>query len=92
MLNIRGNEIMRGEKPLGSIRGNDIFNHKGQKLGYVQGNHIYDANNKKLAWLEGDSVRTMDRKKFTLEDNHQHVEGGEVSDAHRAAVRFLLEE
>lgn len=92
MLNIQGNEIMRGTQRIGYIRGNDIYSHAGQKLGYVQGNHVYNSNNQKLAWIEGDSVNTIDKKRFTLENNHQQVAGGEVSDAHRAAIRFLLGE
>lgn len=92
MVNVIGNDIWRGGKKIGYINGNDIWSHDNKKLGYVSGNHVYSAaNNRKLLYLEGDFIKDPNgNEKMRIEDNHEHVIGGEISDVHRAAVRELL--
>lgn len=90
MINIVGNEIMRGGQRIGYLRGNDVFSHEGRKLGYVEGSRVFNYDGKKLGYLEGDFLNTADGKQIRIEDNHQHVSGGSISDAERAAVRLLL--
>lgn len=91
MINVSGKDLFRGGQKIGYIQGNDIFSHEGKKLGFVEGNHVFNHDGKKLAYLEGDYVHhTADSKKIRVEDNHQHVNGGAISDAQRAAARVLL--
>ncbi len=92
MIDVRGNDLWRGGQKIGYVQGNNIFSHTGQKLGYVSGNHVYNAqDNRKLAYLEGDFIHdAQSNQKMRIEDSHQHVSGGELSDTHRAAVQMLL--
>ena len=91
MIKIIGNDIMRGGQKIGYFSSNDVYSHEGKKLGYFEGNHIYNREGKKLGYLEGDFIYDMTgTRHWRIEDNHAHVEGGELSDVQRAAVRFLL--
>lgn len=91
MITVKGRDLWRAGKKIGYVSGDHIYSHTGEKLGYVSGNHIYDRDNRKLGYLEGDFIRDVTgTQKMRIEDNHSHVEGGEISDTHRAAIRFLL--
>ena len=97
MIQVHGNELWRGGQKIGFVQGNKIFSHNPdgsfKEAGYVSDNHVYNAHdNRKMAYLEGDYVydALKPANKVRIEDNHQHVQGGEISDAHRAAVRMLL--
>lgn len=91
MINVSGKDLFRGGQKIGYIQGNDIFSHDGKKLGYVDSKHVFSRDGQKLAYLEGDYVyHTQDSKKMRIEDNHQHVNGGAISDVQRAAARVLL--
>lgn len=91
MIKIIGNDIMRGGEKIGYFSGNDIYSYEGKKLGYFEGNDIFDYENRKLGYLEGDFIHYINgEQKIRIEDNRQHVSGGELSDIQRAAVRFLL--
>ena len=89
-LTVRGNVILRGGKPIGSIQGDHILDPMGKSLGYVEENRVHGADTKKLAWLEGKEAYTMDSKQLKLHDEHNRIEGDEISDAHRAAIHMFL--
>ncbi|MDO8504331.1 MAG: hypothetical protein Q7S36_00560 [Candidatus Liptonbacteria bacterium] len=92
MIDVRGNELWRGGQKIGYISDNDIFSNEGKKLGYVSGNAVYNAHdNKKLAYLQGNFVYDpVSGKKIEIEENREHVVGGQLSDVYRAAVRMFL--
>ena len=90
MIRVSGHELTRGGQKIGSIQGDYIYSYEGHKLGSVQGTHVFDVSGNKLAWLEGDYIRTTSGKSIRIEDNHEHVNGGEISDIQRAAIRILL--
>ncbi len=91
MIKVEGHDLWRGGQKIGYVSGNHIYSHTGQKIGYASGNHFYDHEGKKLGYVEGDFIYDVTGKqKMRIEDNHQHVEGGELTDAERAAVQFLL--
>ncbi len=91
MINVSGHDLFRGGQKIGYIQNNDIFSHDGKKVGFVDGSHVFNRDGHKLAYLEGDYIyHTQDSQKIRIEDNHQHVSGGAISDTQRAAVRVLL--
>ena len=91
MINVMGHDLWRAGKKVGYVSGDYIYSHEGKKLGYASGNHIFDVTGRKLGYLEGDFIYDITgTQKMRIEDNRQHVEGGELSDLMRAAVRFLL--
>lgn len=92
MVNIQGNKIYRAGREIGYIEGNHIWS-EGKRVAYVEGNHVYSAaNNQKLYSLEGDKVydARSPNKNVPIESVTEQVQGGECSDAHRAAIHFLL--
>ena len=92
MIDVRGNEFWRAGHKIGYLSDNDIFSDEGKKLGYVSGNAIYAAHdNERLAYLKGNFVYDARSGKHTeIEENREHIVGGQISDVYRAAVRLFL--
>jgi len=88
-----GNDILRGGKKIGWLRGNDIYDWNGKKLGYYHDSigDVFSASGRKIAYLRGNYLETSDGyTKVRLDEVHREVSGGGISEIARAAIRILL--
>lgn len=91
MIKVIDDKLWRGGEKIGWLDENRIYDHEGRKLGYFEGESIYNVDGHKIGYIEGDEIHsTTDDRVIRLEDNHEHVSGGEISDVARAAIRLLL--
>lgn len=91
VIKIVGNNLWRGGEKIGWIENEKIFDHTGRKAGFFMGEHIYNADGDKIGYILGDEIHsTTNSRVIRLEDNHEEIQGGEVSDICRAAIRLLL--
>lgn len=76
MLQLRGNDIYRGDQKIGWLQGNHLFDREGKKLGYFEENHIYDENAHKIAYIEDDKIfDETGKSRATLEMASESIEG-----------------
>ena len=92
MIHVSGNEIYRGGKKIGNLRGNDVWSYDGNKMGYIEesAGDIFNSSGRKVAWLEGDYIRTVSDRNIRITENNNYVSGGALSSAYRAGIRILL--
>lgn len=90
MLKIVNNDIMRGSHKIGWYEGDRFFNEDGKKVGYVKGEYVFDDDGRRVAYVDDHELKTYDGRKMDLDDLIDSVQGGTISDLHRAAIRLLL--
>ncbi len=91
MIHVEGHEFFRGGEKIGYLMDGWIHSHDGRKLGYVEGHSVYDHNGRKVAWLDGNHIYLTDHNEhWSIDENHRHVEGGDLPDTLRAAARIFL--
>ena len=90
MLNFIDHKIMRGGQKVGWVDNDHVFDEHGVKLGYFDHNGIYDHGARKIARIEGNHIFTLDGNRRRLDDSHNHVSGGSISDLERAAIWLLI--
>ena len=90
MIHIEGHAIWKDGEKIGYIEGEKIYSREARKLGWISKNHIYNYHGKKVAWVEKNHIEMEDGKRIELDDIHEYVEGGAISDVLRTAVYLFL--
>ena len=90
MVKIINNDILRDDRKIGYLNGNQVWSHDGKKLGFFEDNHIYDHDARKVAYIEGEFLYDEGgNKKARIEEVMESVEGI-LSDLGRCAIYILL--
>ncbi len=81
---------MRHGGKIGWMERGRIFELGGQELGYVEKHSIYDASGKEIGWMKDGYLHGTDGTKISLTIIHEEIQGGELTELERCAVRLLL--